>query len=137
MAIERDRLLFELEAYHKAEITRQKSDPPQVEKMSERLLDAHSPNHDCVEALERMLDERNIKIRELEKNLDGFGKLAVERDRLLFELEAYQKAELTRQKSDSPQVERRSERLLEAHSPNHDSVEALERMLDERNIKNS
>ena len=77
------------------------------------------------------------KILELEKSLEGYGKLAVERDRLLFELEAYHKAERTKRKSDSPQVERMSERLLEAQSPDHESVEALERKLDERNVKNS
>ena len=135
LAVERDQLLFELEAYQKAELPRQKRDSPQVERMSEHLLEAQSPDNDSVKALERKLEQRNIKILELEKNLEGFGKLAVERDRLLFELEAYQKAELTRPKSDSPQVERMSEHLLEAQSPDRDSVKALERKLEERNLK--
>ena len=99
------------------------------------MLEAQSPDHDRVKALERELDKRNMKILELEKNLEGFGKLVVERDRLLFELEAYQKAELTRQKSYSPQVERMSERLLEA-SPIRDSDNAIERKLDEKKSKN-
>ena len=134
MAVERDRLLFELEAYQKAELTRQNSESPKIERMSERPLEA-TPDRDSDNAIERKLHEKNRKIMELEKSLEGFGKLAVERDRLLFELEAYQKAELTRQKRDSPQVERMSEHLLEAQSPDHDSVKALERKLEERNLK--
>ena len=65
--------------------------------MSDRLLEA-TPIRDSDNAIERKLDEKNQKIMELEKSLEGYGRLAVERDRLLFELEAYHKAELTRQK---------------------------------------
>ena len=64
--------------------------------------------------------------------------MAVERDRLLFELEAYQKAELTRQESDSPQVKRISENLLEAQFPDRDSDNAhREEGYMRRNQKNS
>ena len=62
--------------------------------------------------------------------------MAVERDRLLFELEAYQNADLTRQSSESPKIERMSERPLEAQFHDQDN-QALERMLEEKKSKNS
>ena len=75
-------------------LTRPKKDSPEMERMNDRLLEAPHTERETMHEWNQ--NEKDQKILELERSLEGFGKLAVERDRLLFELEAYKKAEQTK-----------------------------------------
>ena len=132
LAVERDRLLFELEAYQKAELTRQNSESPKIERMSERPLEAQSPDHDS-QALERTLDEKNQKILELEKSLEGYGRLAVERDRLLIELDSLMLALNSKEYARSGGI-KREEEFRQLKKRNLDLTENMKRLqeIDER-----